>query len=98
MKETSYVKETYSNNLCSVQRIPILYSFPNIDKKFDKFPPRRPICSGYECCTANISVWLDIFLSLRTKLSSSYIQDTYDFISKINKLSEKKIMIAFLSI
>lgn len=49
---------------------------------FDKFSTLRPIFSEYECCRAKSSEWLEFFIAI-VKRFSSYVQETFDFISKI---------------
>ncbi|XP_029648575.1 uncharacterized protein LOC115222486 [Octopus sinensis] len=83
MEEDNFVNKAKSKILRS-ERTPVFYGLLKIHKKFARFPPMRPICSRYECCIANILEWLDGFLIPVAKRSSSYIRDTFDFVSKIN--------------
>ena len=48
-----------------------------------KFPPFRPIVSGYKSCTANLSEFIDSFLKFQAQRCKSFIRDTKDFLIKI---------------
>ena len=64
---------------------PYFYGLPKIHmyKKFDQFPPLRPICSGFNSCTSKLSEFVDRFLKPLAQQSPSYIKDTSDFVQKI---------------
>ena len=51
-----------------------------------KFPPLRPIVSGFNCISANLSEYVDSFLKYYTKTCKSYIRDTSDFLLKLKSL------------
>ena len=73
-------------NLLKLQdgsRTPYFYGLPKIHKKFDRFPPLRPICSGFNSCTSKLSEFVDAFLKPLAQQSPSYIKDTSDFVQKI---------------
>ena len=69
-------------------RTPVFYGLPKIHKMFTSMPPLRPIVSGYQSCTYNLSVFLDSFLKYQAQRCSSYIRDTKDFLNKINEISK----------
>ena len=64
-------------------RAPYFCGLPKIRKKFDRFPPLRPICSGFNSCTSKLSEFVDVFLKPSVQQSPSYIKDTSDFVQKI---------------
>lgn len=68
-------------------RTPIFYGLPKIHKTFFTSPPLRPIISGFNSCTANLSKYLDSFLKFQARKCESYIRDTKDFLIKINNIS-----------
>ena len=66
------------------------------NKKFSDYPPFRPIVSGCESCCERISNFADYYLKPLTRLNSSFIQDTTDFVKKIKdvKSNEGTILIS----
>ena len=64
-------------------RTPYFYGLPKIYKKFDQFPPQRPICSGFNSCTLKLSEVVDVFLKPLAQQSPSYIKYTSDSVQKI---------------
>ena len=46
----------------------------------------RPIVSGYNSCTANLSIFLDSFLKYQAQKSKSFIKDTTHFLSRLHEL------------
>lgn len=71
-------------------RTPLFYGLPKIHKIFDSLPQFRPIVSGISSCTEKISCFVDFFLQPLTKLSSSYIKDTTNFLSKVQNIQCKE--------
>lgn len=67
-------------------RTPLLYLLPKIHKSLQQ-PPGRPIVSGRDSLLSHVSIFLDRALRHFAISSSSYIQDTADFITKISQLS-----------
>ena len=72
-----------SSKLQDGSRTPYFYGLPKIHKKFDRFPPLRPICSGFNSCTSKLSEFVDAFLKPLAQQSPSYIKDTSNFVQKI---------------
>ena len=66
---------------------PIFYGLPKIHKFFEKFPPFRPIVSGFKCILASLSEYVDSFFKHQAKACKSYIRDTSDFSLKLKSLS-----------
>ena len=77
------INEFEASKLQCGSRTPYFYGLPKIYKKFDRFPPLRPICSGFNPCTSKLSEFADAFLKPLAQESSSYIKDTSDFVQKI---------------
>ena len=67
-------------------RMSIFYGLPKIHKKFENFPPLRPIVSGVNSCTSKLSEYIDTFLKYQARTGASYLRDTKDFITKLNQL------------
>ena len=80
---SNIINEFEASNLQCGSRTPYFYGLPKIHKKFDRFPPLSPICSGFNSCTSNPSEFVDAFLKPLAQLSPSYIKDTSDFVQKI---------------
>ena len=45
----------------------LFYRLPKIHKKFDLFSPLRPIVSGFDSCTCNLSKFVDSFLKFESQ-------------------------------
>ena len=58
---------------------------PHIEKSA---PPIRPIVSGSGSITENLGVYVDHHIKNIAKKHASYIQDTPDFLRKINKINQ----------
>ena len=90
-QEYNYLAETLEN-----PRTPLLYGLPKIHKIFDSFPPLRPIVSGFNSCTCNLSKFVDSFLKSQAQQCKSYIRDTKDFLMKlslIKKIPENSFLV-----
>ena len=64
---------------------PKLYLLPKIHKKNN---PGRPVVSSVGCHTEKISAFVDYHLQPMNKELSSYVQDTTDFVKKIESLPD----------
>ena len=53
-------------------------------KIFDSFPTLRPIVSGFNSCTYNLSKFVDSFSKFQAQQCKSYIRDTKDFLMKLS--------------
>ena len=58
----SLANEFEASKLQCGSRTPYFYGLPKIHKKFDRFPPLRPICSGFNSCTSKLSEFVDASL------------------------------------
>ena len=98
LKVNGYISETEEIRLKEGTRTPCFYGLPKIHKTFEKFPPLRPICSGYSSCSSRLSEWVDSFLKPSAMQTSSYIRDTTDFVNKLEefKNNTSKINDSFL--
>ncbi|XP_066926567.1 uncharacterized protein [Clytia hemisphaerica] len=68
-------------------RTPVFYGLPKLHKNFSKFPPLRPIVSGFSSCSNRLSEFLDGFLKYPSaKKTNSYIRDTKDFLVRLADL------------
>ena len=67
-------------------RTPRFYLKPKIHKPNN---PGRPVVSSINCHTERISQFVDYHLQPLTKKLTSYIQDTTDFLRKLQNLPEK---------
>ena len=72
-----------ASNLKQGSRTPHFYRLLKIHKEYITFPPLRPICSGFNSCTAKISEFIDVYLKPLAQNTSSYIKDTSDFVERI---------------
>ena len=86
MKNKDYITEVEDIKLREGNRTPCFYGLPKIHKQFNTLPPLRPICSGYNSCTAKVSEWVDSFIKPAAMKTNSYIKDTTDFIKHIEKI------------
>ena len=82
LKENKVISNFEEAMLSEGNRSPAFYGLPKIHKFFESFPPLRPICSGYSCCTVRLSEFIDSFLKPAARKTKSYIKDTTDFINK----------------
>ena len=80
---SNIINEFEASKLQCGSRTPYFYGLPKIHKKFDRFPPLRPICSGFNSCTSKFSEFVEAFLKPLAQQSPSYIKDTSDFVQKI---------------
>ena len=69
-------------------RAPSFYGLPKIHKIFDLFPPSRPIVSGFDSCTCNLSKFVDSFLKSQGQKCKSYIRDTKHFLIKFSSIRD----------
>ena len=70
-------------------RTPCFYSLPKIHKVFKNVPQLRPICSGYDSCTAKLSEWVDSFIKPAATKTTSYIKDTTEFVKHVENLNDE---------
>ena len=90
MKTNNYISEKeykFLSKHFNSSRTPIFYGLPKIHKHFEKFPPLRPIVSGFNCISANLSEYLDSYLKFQAQNCKSYIRDTSDFLLKLKSLT-----------
>ena len=89
LKDQNYIHEKevkfLSTNFNS-WRIPVFYGLPKIHKLFLSFPPLRPIVSGYNSISSNLSEYLDSYLKFQARLCKSFIRDTNDFLTKLKSI------------
>ena len=86
------LKKVLLNNYPEAGRF---YTLPKIHKKElpeTGDPPGRPIISGNNTSTENISIYVDTFLGPLAKELPSYVQDDMDFLRHIESINDKKIM------
>ena len=48
---SNIINEFEASKLQCGSRTPYFFGLPEIHKKFDRFPPLQPICSGFNSCT-----------------------------------------------
>jgi hypothetical protein len=77
------VKKYLTDTTCRTSE---LYLLPKIHKGVTP-PPGRPIISANGCPTEKISQFVDHFLNPTTTSLKSYIKDTTDFLSKLQRLN-----------
>ena len=80
---SNIINEFEASKLQCGSRTPYFYGLPKIHKKFDQFPPLRPICSGFNSCTSKLSEFVDAFLKPLAQQSPSYIKDTWISFKKL---------------
>ena len=80
---SNIINEFEASKLQEGSRTPYFYGLPKIHKKFDRFPPLRPVCSGFNSCTSKLSEFVDAFLKPLAQQNLSYIKDTLDFVQKM---------------
>ena len=77
------INDFEASNLKQGSRTPHFYGLPKMHKEYITFPPLRPICSGFNSCTAKISEFIDAYLKPLAQNTSSCIKDTSDFVERI---------------
>ena len=55
----------FLNEHLSSPSTPIFYGSPKIHKTFTSIPPMRPIVSGFNSCTSNLSEFIDSFFVIK---------------------------------
>ena len=83
-----FLKENLSKNISKGvktenPKTPHFYLKPKVHKEGN---PGRPVISSVNCCTSNISKYVDYHFQPIVKEISSYVQDTTDFLRKINQI------------
>ena len=68
-------------------RTPTFYGLPKIQKLFEKYPPLRPVVSGFNWISASLSEYVGSFLKYQAKICYSCIRDTSGFLLKLKSLS-----------
>ena len=85
------INDFEASNLKQGSRTPHFYGLPKMHKEYITFPPLRPICSGFNSCTAKISEFIDAYLKPLAQNTSSYIKDTSDFVERIESMSPPQL-------
>ena len=67
-------------------RTPLFCGLPKIHKIFDSLPLLRPIFSGFNSCTCNLSKIVDFFWKFQAQKCKSSIRDTKDFLIKLSAI------------
>ena len=80
-QEYNYLAKNLEN-----PRTPLFYGLPKIHEIFDSFPPLRPIVSGFNSCTCDLSKFVDSFLKFQAQKCKSYNRDTKDFLIKLSSI------------
>ena len=57
------INDFEASNLKQGSKTLHFYGLPKIHKEHITFPPLRPICSGFNSCTAKISEFIDAYLN-----------------------------------
>ena len=81
-KEYKFVSKHFHSS-----RTPTFYGLPKIQKLFEKYPPLRPVVSGFNWISASLSEYVDSFLKYQAKTCYSCIRDNSDFLLKLKSLS-----------
>ena len=79
--EYNYLAENLEN-----PRTPLFCGLPKIHKIFTPFPPLRPIVSGFNSFTCNLSKFVDSFLKFQAQNCKSYIWYTKNFLIKLSSI------------
>ena len=70
LKANNYISEKEYKFLSKhfhSSRTPVSYGLPKMHKFFEKFPPLRPIVSGFNCISASLSEYVDSSLKYLAK-------------------------------
>ena len=87
LKNRNALNQKMANQLKSTNpRTPRFYLLPKIHKPNN---PGRPVVSSINCHTERISQFVDHHLQPLTKKLTSYVQDTTDFLRKLQSLPDK---------
>ncbi len=87
LENEEITEDTYDYLANDIPRTPLLYTQPKIHKGVLP-PPCRPIVSGNDSPSERISKFVDWFLKPMVPQIPSYVQDTTDFIRKIENLPD----------
>ena len=86
LRNRNLISEKLANGLkVSDPRTPLFYLLPKIHKINN---PGRPVVNSISCHTENISQFVDYHLQPLAEKLPSYIQDTTDFLNRLNQLPE----------
>ena len=86
LRNRNLISEKLANGLkVSDPRTPLFYLLPKIHKINN---PGRPVVNSISCHTENIYQFVDYHLQPLAKKLPSYIQDTTDFLNRLNQLPE----------
>lgn len=95
-KLADIVNEGYNNHVIDQKlkeflivqnpKIPVLYLLPKVHKQLHR-PPGRPIVSGRDSLFNHVSIFLDRVLREYATSAKSFIQDTSDFLCKIQDIT-----------
>ena len=86
LKQKELLDEKIAENLKPTSpKTPKLYLLPKVHKEGN---PGRPVVSSVDCHTEKISAFVDYHLQPMNKELESYVQDTTDFIKKLESLPE----------
>ena len=81
-------KHIAGNKKTTNVKTPYFYITPKVHKKDIS---GRPVVSSVECHTSKLCKFVDHYLDPHAKALSSYVEDTTDFISKLEKIYQKTL-------
>ena len=70
MLKNNYIRKEEYNRLAQnleKRRTPLIFGSPKIHQITDSFPKLRPIVSGFNSCTCNLSKYVDSFLKFQAQ-------------------------------
>ena len=80
------INDFEASNLKQGSRTPHFYGLPKIHKEYITFPPLRPICRGFNSCTAKISEFIDAYLKPLAQNTSSYSRTHQTLLRELNQM------------
>ena len=84
LRKSNLLTEKTANMLITDNpKTPKFYTLPKIHKEKN---PGRPVISSIDCHTAKLSKFVDYHLQEHVKKTASYVQDTTDFLNKIQDI------------
>ena len=89
MLKNNYIRKEEYNRLAQnleKRRTPLIFGSPKIHQIIDSFPKLRPIVSGFNSCTCNLSKYVDSFLNSKLKTRNLILRILKDFIIKFSSL------------
>ena len=85
------INDFEASNRKQGSRTPHFYGLPKIHREYITFPPLRPICSGFNSCTAKFSESLTLTLSLLPRVLHPTSRTHRTLLEELNQMSPPQL-------